>query len=58
MKEVLARGYYGLLNKAGHPFYDTSTELCLRPATVAVDTAHFATATQLLQDMEPELVKP
>ena len=51
VKEVLARGYYGLLNEEGHQ-YDGSSDLSLRPAAIAVHTANFATATHLLQSME------
>ena len=54
VKEVLVHGYYRLLNTAGCPFYDIYFKVFLKPATVAVETTHFATATQLLQAMEPE----
>ena len=53
VKEVLARGYSGLLNEEGDlTLYDDSSELSLRPAAIAVGTGNFATATYLLQSME------
>ena len=55
VKEVLARGYYGLLKEEGDlMLHDDSSKLSLRPTTIAVGTANFATAAQLLQSMEQE----
>ena len=53
VKEVLARGYSGLINEEGGvSFLEEDYELSLRPAAIAVGTANFATATHLLQSME------
>ena len=55
VKEVLARGYSGLINKEGGVlFLEDKSNLSLRPAAIAVGTANFATATHLLQSMELE----
>ena len=55
VKEVLARGYYSLLKEEGDlMLHDDSSKLSLRPTAIAVSTANFETATQLLQSMEQE----
>ena len=55
-KEILARGFHRLLGEKGffpptlNDQYDQFDEL--HPASVAVRTAHFVTAKELLQAME------
>ena len=55
VKEILARGFHGLLNKRGYPakvIFSGS----IRPASIAVQVTHFGTAKELLQAMEPKYV--
>ena len=54
-KKILARGFHRLLERSGHPsVYIDDTQR--RPASIAAQTKHFATAKELLQAMDPELV--
>ena len=56
VKEILARGFYRLLNKPGNPavMINDIYRQSLRPASIAVQVTHFATASELFQAMEPE----
>ena len=58
VKEILARGFYRLLNKPGNPPVQMNDKFRQRitPATVAVQATHFSTATLLFQAMELEYV--
>lgn len=57
VKEILARGFHRLLDKPGRsPIYIDDNRDELRPAALAVQATHFATAKELFQAMESEYV--
>ena len=51
-KEIMARGFHKLLDKAGS--YPPVSGRNLRPASMAAQNTHFTTAIELLQGMEAE----
>ena len=57
-KEILARGFHRLLEKSGRsPIDIDGSNAKMRPASMAAQTKNFATAKELLQAMDPELVE-
>ena len=56
-KEILARGFHRLLGEKGYsPIIINDKYGQLHPASIAVQTAHFATAKELLQAMEQRYI--
>ena len=55
-KEILARGFHRLLDKHGRCPLTINESRCseMKPASMAAQMTHFATAMELLQAMEPE----
>ena len=57
VKEILVRGFHGLLDKQGKPpIWVNHDREFVRPASIAVQATHFGTAKELLRAMEPEYV--